>query len=103
MTPARGLAEFGVVVLKGDLGFLNGVEVRVHDDDSQNGILVVGAIQLEGGAAEVLAVNEDLLRALRILGRGVAPADDLLRAGREELEVGEVAVENRKIFDVLSS
>ena len=95
-----GFAELRVVVLKRDLGFLDGVEVRVDDDDSQNGILVVGAIELEGSAAEVLAVHEDLLRALRVLGRGVAPSDDFLRAGGEKLEVGEVAIENRQVFDV---
>src|SRR5262249_30987742 len=97
----RGFSEFGIVVLERDLGFLNRVEVRIDDNDSKDRVLVVGAVQLEGRAAKVLAINENLLRSLRILGRSVAPADELLCAGRKKLEVGEVAIQNRKVFDVL--
>ena len=38
------------------------------------------------GAAEVLALGKNLLAALRILRRCVAPSDDLLRSGREQLQ-----------------
>src|SRR5262249_34944553 len=33
--------------------------------------------------------------------RRVAPTDEFLRSGRQEFEIGEVAVENRQVFDVL--
>ena len=96
-----GLTDFRVEVLVSNFGFLNGIEVRIHDDNSENGILVIGAVELKGRAAEVLAVDHNLLPALRVFRSGVAPTDELLRAGREQLEIREVAIQNRKIFDIL--
>ncbi len=94
------LAELGVIVLQCDLRLLDGVEIRIHHDDPQNRVLVVCPVQLEGGAAEVLAIHENLLAALRIFRGGVAPSDKLLRPWGEQLEAGEIAVKDRKIFDI---
>ena len=74
----HGLTELGVVVLQRYFCFSDRIEVRIHHDDAQNRILIVGSVKLEPGAAEVLALGEDLLAALRILRGSVAPADDLL-------------------------
>ena len=87
------LAHLGVILLQRHLGFGNSVEVRVDDDDTQDWILVVGAVQLIVGSAEVLAVNENLLRRLRIFGARVGPTRQLLRTGRQQLELREVAVQ----------
>ena len=57
--------------------------------------------KFEGRAAEVLTVHHNLLAALRVFRGGVAPADELLRAGRQQLEIREVAIQDRKVFDVL--
>ena len=66
-----GLAGFRVVILKSDLRFGDGVEVRIHDDDAKDGILVIGAVQLKVGAREVLSIHLDLPAALRIFGGSV--------------------------------
>ena len=47
-----GLAELRIVILQCDLGFGDGVEIRIDDDDAEDGILIVGAVEFEGGAAE---------------------------------------------------
>ena len=80
------LAEFRVIVLQRDLGFGHGIQVGIHHDDPKDRILVVSAVQFEGGAAEMLALGEDLLAALRILGGSVAPAHHLLRTRRHQLQ-----------------
>src|SRR5271155_1365606 len=49
----------------------------------------------------MLSVYEDLLAALRILGRRVAPTHHLLSAGGEQLERREIAVHDRQIFYIL--
>src|SRR5580693_527647 len=85
-----GLAGFGIVILKSDFGFSDCVKVRIHYDDAQNWILVVGAVELEVGAREVLAVNHDLAATLRILRGSMAEAGHFLSARREQLEIGEV-------------
>ena len=72
-----GLAEFGVVVLSRHLRLSHRIQARVDDDDAQDGVLIVRAIQFVSGAAEVLAVDENLLTALRIFRGRVAPADEL--------------------------
>src|SRR5689334_20094986 len=48
----------------------------------------------------MLAVNENLAAALRILRCRVAPTYKLLRARREQLKVGEIAIEYGKLRDV---
>src|SRR5260370_6898099 len=48
----------------------------------------------------MLSVHKDLTAALRIFRCGVAPSDEFLSAGREELEVGEVAIQDREFRDV---
>ena len=81
----HSLAELGIVVLGCDLGFFDRIQARIHDDDPENRILVVGAIQVVTGAAEVLAVHKDLLAALRILGGRVAPSSEDLSTRGEQL------------------
>ena len=66
--PSYSLAEFSIIILQVHLGFGDGVKVRVDDDNSKNGILVIGAVQLVTCSAEVLTVYKDLLRSLRVLG-----------------------------------
>src|SRR5260370_2735002 len=77
----RGLAGFRVVVLQCDLGFANGIEIRIYHNNAKDRVLVIGPIQLKIGAAEMLAVDEDLPATLRIFGSRVAPAHQLLRSG----------------------
>ncbi len=69
------LAELRVIILQCDFGFLDGVEVRIYDDNPENRVLVVCPVQLEGGPAEVLAIDENLLAALRVFRGGVTPPD----------------------------
>ena len=54
------LAELGIEVLRGDLGLGHCIRRRVDNNDSENRVLVVGAVQLEGRSTERLAVNLDL-------------------------------------------
>ena len=78
----HSLAELRIEVLKRDFGFLNGVQVRIDHDNAENWILVVGAVQFKGGTAEMLAIHENLLSALRVLCSCVTPTDKLLCSGR---------------------
>ncbi len=94
-------AKLGVVVLQRNFGFGDCVEVGIHYDDPKDRILVIGSIQFECGAAEVLSLGEDLQAALRIFGGGVAPAHHLLRARRHQLQGREVAIQDGNILDVL--
>ena len=48
----------------------------------------------------MLAIYEDLLAALRIFGRSMAPTYQLLRSRRKELEVREIAIQNWQVFNV---
>ncbi len=93
------LAKFGVIVLQRDLGLGYGVQIWVHHNNAQDGILVVSAVQFVGRSAEVLPLNKNLLAALRIFRGGVTPPK-LLGSGREQFEAGKVAVQNRQIFHV---
>ena len=94
-----GQAELRVVVLRGDLRLADRLQRRVDDDDAEDRIAVVGAIELVVRAAEVLAVDHRLGRALRVLAGGVLPLQ-LLRAGREQQELGEVAIEHRQVGEL---
>ena len=78
----HGFAELRVEVLKRDFGFLNGVQVRINHDNAENWVLVVGAVQFKSGTAEMLAIHENLLSALRVLRGCVTPTDELLRSRR---------------------
>ena len=97
---AQSFTELGVIILQVDLCFLDGVEIRIHDDNSKNRILIVGAVQLERCAAEMLAVHEYLLAALRVFGRSVAPSHHFLRTRRKEFERCEVPVHHRQVFHI---
>ena len=96
-----GLAELGVVVLRGDLGLADRLQRRVDDDDAQDGVAVLGAVQLVAGAAEVLAVDHGLGGALRVLAGRVVPAEPL-GARRQQDELGEVAVEDGQLGELLA-
>ena len=91
----RRLPELRIVVLRRDLRFADRLEVRVDDDDPENRVAVLRAIELIAGAAEALAVHHRLRGTLRVLRRGVLPAE-LLRARREQDELREVPVEHRR-------
>ena len=69
------LAEFRVIILQRNLGLLNCLQVRVDDNDPENRILIVRAVQFKTRATEVLTVHENLLATLWVFGRSVAPAD----------------------------
>ena len=96
----NSLAQLGVKVLRGDLRFGNRIQRRIHNDDAQNRILVVGAVQLVSDAAEGLTVNLNLTRCLRIFVSSVGPAQQLC-ARQQKLQVGEVLSLNRKIVHLL--
>ena len=74
-------ARLRIVVLQRDFCFANRVQVRIHNDNPENRILVVCAIEFEVCPAKVLAIHENLPAALRIFRGRVAPADQFLRAG----------------------
>src|SRR5262249_2202257 len=93
------LSELGIVILRGDLCFTNRLEVWIDDDYAENRIAIFSAVQLVAGAAEMLTVDNNLSGPLRILARGVLPLK-LLRAGGEENELGEVAIQDWKIRDL---
>ena len=96
----NSLAQLGVEVLRGDLGFSDRVHGGVDDDDAQNRILVIGAVQLEGGSAEGLAVHLNLLGALRVFIGRVGPAQKL-GARQQELQVGEVLIAHGQAGNLL--
>src|SRR6267142_4600198 len=79
---ADRLAEFGVVVLRSNLHFIDGIEVRIDYDDSEDGILVVGSVQFEAGPRKMLSVRQDLPRTLWVFAGRVTPTLKL-RAGRQ--------------------
>src|SRR5262249_3307694 len=71
-------------------------------DDSENRITVIGAIQLIGCSAEMLAVDLNLKRPLRVFARGMVPAGAAARrAGGKQFESREIAVDCRKVTELL--
>ena len=90
------LSELRTVVLRRNLGFADRFEIRVDDDDPEDRIAVLRAVELVPGAAEVLAVDLDLGRSLRVLARRVLPLQ-LLRTGSQKDELREVAVEDGQL------
>ena len=94
------LPELRVVVLRGDLRFPIDSSVGIDDDDAQDGIAVLRAVELVTRAAEVLAVDHRLGGALRVFARRVLPLK-LLRARRQQDELREVAIEHRQVGDLL--
>src|ERR1700734_1579250 len=94
----NGLAELGVIIAQRYFGFLNGIQIRIYNNNSQNRILIVSAIQFECGAAEMLAIHKDLLAALRIFRRGMAPSHQLLSAGRKQFERCKVPVKDGRVL-----
>ena len=73
--------EFRVVVLQCHLRFGHGVEIRIDHDNAQDWILVIGSVEFKGCSAKVLALREDLLATLWILGGGVAPSANFCEPG----------------------
>src|SRR3984957_7022032 len=74
LNSGNSFAQLGVEVLRGDLGVGDGIKLRIHDDDTQNGILVVSAVQLVRHAAKGLSVDLNLARCLRVFIGRVGPA-----------------------------
>src|SRR5258708_3528164 len=54
---ANGLSKFGVVVLGSNLHFVNRIEIWIDDDNSEDGILIVRAVQFEASSGEMLSVG----------------------------------------------
>jgi len=94
-----GLRKLRVVITGGDLHFTDRVDIRVHHDDAQHGIVVVRAVDHEIGGPEALPVVVDLNAGLRIFARSVLP-EHLLRTGHHQLKRGKVAVQNREIANL---
>src|SRR6266436_1315917 len=57
---ADGFSEFGIVILRSNLDFVDRVEVRVDHDNPKNRILVIRAVQFEAGSREMLSVRQNL-------------------------------------------
>ena len=96
--PGDCFPELCVEIRRGDLGFGHRVEVGVDDDNAQDGILIISAIQLEPGSTEMLAIDEYLAAALRVLRRGMRPSK-FLGAWGQKLEVREIAVQDGQVLD----
>ncbi len=96
----RGAAELGIVVLAAQAGFRDRIERRVDDYDAQDRVLVVGSVQLETGAGEMLSVHLNLQTALRVLARRMIPTQ-ALGSGCKQLIGLEVAVEGRQVFQLM--
>jgi hypothetical protein len=94
------LSELRVEILGGDLGFRHGLVVWIDDNDAENGVLIVGAIQGIVHAAERLAINLNLLGTLWVLVGRVGPTK-LHRTRQQQLQVGEVMVRDGQCFEVL--
>ena len=92
---SHSFAKLSVVVLQRKLRFSNRVDVGVHNDDAENGILVISSVQLVSRATEVLPVYKYLLASLRVFVSGVVPADHFLCAWRGQLQTGEIAIQER--------
>src|SRR5215831_3652093 len=93
-------AKFRVVVLQCYFCFCDRVEIRIHHDDSENRILVIGSIKLKRGPAEVLSLSKDLLTALRVLGRGMAPSRQFLGSRSHQLQLRKISVQDGHIFHI---
>src|SRR5205823_3153912 len=94
---ADRLSKFGIVILMDDLRFVDGIKVRIDDDDPENWILVIRAVQFERRPGKVLPVRFNLLRTLGVFAGGVPPVKTL-RSGREQLQGREVSIVDGKVF-----
>ena len=90
-----GLPELGIVGGGGDLQLGDGVEVGRDDRLAQNGIAIIGAIQLEGNAAPVLSADAGPVDILRLFAGGGGTGG--LDAGDQEVQLADVAREDRQI------
>src|SRR5712664_1787111 len=97
---ADGLSKFGVIVLRSNLYLVDGIQVGVDYDNSEDGVLVIRTIQLKAGSREMLAVRQNLPRTLRVFAGGMTPALNL-RAGRQQLKCSEIPIENRHALHLL--
>ena len=95
-------AECGVVVPCRHLEFLERVDIGVDDGDAENRAIVFRAVEQEAVRGELLAIDVDLVAALRIFGRGVLPIVEL-RARRDEQRLCQVAVEDGEAAEFVSA
>lgn len=77
-----------------NLGLSDRIKSRVDDDDTEERITVVSAIENVRSSPEMLPVYGDLNTALRVLARGMLPIETL-RPSRGESQLSEVAIVNR--------
>ena len=91
-----GLAEFGVVGGGGDLQLGNRIEVGRDDRLAEHGIAIVGAVQLEGDAAPILAADGGTEDIVGLFAGGAGAGG--LHAGDQEVEAAHVAAEDRQFL-----
>ena len=96
--PAR-LRIFGIVVARRIFEFGNRVDGWIHDDNTQNRVIIVGAIDHEVLGAEALAVDVDLHALLGVLAGSMLPRH-LLRTRHQQFEGGEIAVERGQVANL---
>ena len=92
-----GLSEFGVVVLAGHLGFSDRLQGGIDNDNSEDGIAIVGSIEHEAGSGKSLSIDFGLQAALRVFAGGVRPTQ-LLCARRSQHQSCEIPIEQRQVF-----
>src|SRR3954469_21693832 len=98
----RRLAELRVVILSCNLRLFDGIETGIHDDDSQNRILIVSSVQFVTCPAEVLTVDKNLFAALRILRGRVSPSSKDLGAWSQQFQALEVPIVEREFLELFS-
>ena len=93
------LTKLCVKVLRRDLRLRERIEIGINHDYSKYRILIVRTVKLERDTSKGLAVDHDLLAALRIFACSMAPAK-LLRSWKQQLKTRKVATRDRKIADL---
>ena len=96
---ATGLRVLGVVVAGCVLELGDRIDGRIHHDNAQNRVVVVGAIDHEVVGAESLAVGVDLDTLLRVLTGGMLPRH-LLCTRHEQLQGRKIPVQCRQVADL---
>ena len=95
-----GRPELGVVVGGRDLRLGDRLEGRVHDDEAEQGIVVVGPVEQMRRSGEALPVHDLAIRPLGILARRRLRRRRL-NARSQQLERGEAAVQDGQARDRL--
>ena len=94
---ADGFTKFRVVILMNNLSLLDGIQVRIDNDDPKDWVLIVCPIQFKRCAGKMLSIRFNLLRTLGVFAGRVAPVESL-RARGEQLQRRKVAIVDGKVF-----